>query len=1553
MAHRQTSHQRILSIHINCKRGQRNMNSTRCVRTAEFPPDDASPSDIHDRRCLHGGAVTAATVRFPPPRCMHGEGDAAAEPKYQYDASRGRVVFARGPWIESRPLFPDNDANSCGSEPGQVAKQSLDESNASCSRDVAVNFSNDNKTCYRILAFGDEKHGSSTIEAVSGMVFPSSSSSLPSLGWTSSDDTEAVRERKHEASSLISVVAFGGRRISFLTGGGLWNDLFDASGGNDGTASQSAGDFAHLPILRRDVQCSYLEVSDWIHDARLLDVEPKGSREVCDGRIGAFLVAMGTVNNNCDIWGFCLQADEDRKGLALSPTRLQCITTVRLWAPLFDCKIRRPRDILALESEWSREYTLVWTGWGHAARVWDVSFVGQSRPILVSVGEDGVARIWNPAKTKKEVAHPLRGHRCESVWTVDICEGVIVTGGNDGCVKLFDLESRMQTERSKRPFAVPKDPHGLPDLEATGTDRQTVAGDEAKTSANTQSRKKQKRKAKSKGGQAICGMEFYGSKGKVHDSLLVAVRAGGLFSLDLLEDEWTDFGRWSVDVMSAFNGEDAVNVDPSTGNCLGVSPNGRFAVIGTTEGWLIMQSLSRPNALNGRRKCAFHAASHRPAQSMSFIDDSNLLVFYARAVVWFTLDGHPVPLHVMTLGTAGIPLSFAHSGVEQALYIGDTRGNISCYDLSQSIEVGSNGVCEQEPASVLAKAHAKEHVTGLAVLKSGVVVSVGNDGCLHQCRRDANGQLTKLLSLPVPNVTGLKHVWSVRQANGEESVVLGGYYGNDFVMLDAVNGYEFLRVAAGGRQRRQDFFFCFSTRAASIRCPSIFAVAVLTGLKDGYSMIDIHYSEGFEQTLARGLSQRTRNAIQSTYNIGSPAHSETINDACWFKSRESTYLLTGSNDCAVRLSRLVNNNLVAVMELPPHESCVRGVCASSHPQSDASLLVTCGGKLGMEFYVLDQTGSGGVCVASLCSYRTLEKATIDHRMNAVRAMPLDAHEERCHLVLAGDSDGNLHLIIVSERATARRTTIGTILKGMGRPVLCLELIGCGDKILAFVGTTGGKIAAWVFPSRVSQNNSDTEAHCLEGPLPEAALHVFKAHQSGVNDLSVATDISEGGYSVILCSVGDDQTLSTCRLSFTGECHLEQTHLSVTTCASASALKAVQLISDGDGSSRIYTAGQDERITLWKLDANSVKVVSSSPLGTEGSCLDCVRLHQPDGSTEEVVAAGGDGIELQSLNLNILRAAKKLREANYLLITTGAGFSADSGLSTYECAPAEYRDMCNPAKLTDDPLRFQQFWLNFTRSYLETKPHKGYDILDQWCRGGRLPQLKSPLDQRPWWVYSSNVDDHFRLFQSFESSLCAIHGSALEFRCACGIGYSGEEPRLGKDWDEWNEKMRPTNLCKGLATKMDLALLESTASSDEVLQCQHCSQPMRPNVLMFNDTDENVLTPIGIQRERYQHWEALVEDDVALNGAKLVILEMGCGVNVPAVRQESEEVLLDCAKKLQSKGGEGKGSVCLIRVNPKEAQINVGGEETAETISITSTAAIALCKIDSWLKALDG
>ena len=1333
--------------HDACNAIKGSANITRTSTTAEFPSRSSSDSlrttgsSIFRRDDFIGGPVTTATIRFPP-RYIADDIDEKRAVKYNLLKSQGRVVFARGSWIESHPLSPCYSNYSGNNDDGIEFSSSVDNKQESIIQDEV-------KTCYKTLAFGGddsvEGGGTSTFETVSGMIFPSSTSSLSYLDDDPSPTTRV--ELILSTTRRISLVAFGGRRVSFFSGGGLWTCRHGILDTRD--------EFVSIPIASKTdsvLTHSYLELSDWIHDVRFLNIV-ESQREM-DNCSTTFLLALGTANNSCEIFGFQSTARTDDRD-TLQYTRLRCISCdvrcmtyslsfhgwdddasvlssdvqlpslavasgtvfseIIVWNAVIESmgdndndesldklvtrwlaetitgctniKASRIREaslhrleghlgsvfsvhfspcgqfiastsddrtvrLFQLqptdESKSKKKGNLIWTGWGHTARIFDVSFAYPSfdcgeYPILVSAGEDSTTRIWSPLQTK-EVAHPLRGHDCESVWTVDVCEGIIITGGNDGCVKLWDLTSRRGHD--VRAFVVPKDP-----LVKTTSSEEGATAEATKTKP----RKKQKKKNKANG-QQICGMELH----RDH-FLVIATKAGAVFCLNLKSSTWSFCKNWHDNVISSKD-KCRLQIDPTTGTCINVSPSTANAIVGTTEGWLVFVSLDSPSDSPNQSSIAFHSPPHRPVQSISWIDDDNLLVFFARgSVIWFKNEEDPVPLHKMTLGTSGIPLSFAYD-YKQSVYIGDSRGNLAYFDISQLSEN------EITPNSVL-KAHAKEHVTAVTVTSTGIIVSVGNDGCMHESKV-VNGRLHALVSIPVPATTGLKHIWNVLHPNGKENVVLGGFYGNDYVVTDNVNGYEFLRIPTGGRQKRQDFCPRFSNNS--------YAMAICTGQKDGSNVIDFYSSQSwFEETSS--MPRPRHQMIDRCYNIGHSYHAETVNSIAWvkFRGEQPTYLLSGSNDCSVKLLEFRNGIFVSTKELPPHESCVRGTCASSHPTTNTSLLVTCGGKLTMECYILDHTSLDiNSSVSTLCSYRTTgSKATIDHRMNAVSAVPLPS-SKNYHLIVSGDSEGNLHVVIVSEYPNNRRTTIGNILRGNGRPVLCIQLVTCNDYVLAFAGTTGGDIQLWAF--NIAKligccDEADYGSPKLTGVLPLSYSFEFKAHQSGVNDLSAATVLGENE-SVLVCSVGDDQTVSTCLIRFASfsptEC--KDIRISTTKCASASALKAVKLILDDSTFHRVYTSGHDEKVTLWKLDFDhlSLKYIVSLPTGTEGSSLDCCQYKRSDGTCREVVAVGGVGTELLSFNINTLLASRALKDSNYLLITAGAGFSADSGLQTYEQAPCK-------------------------------------------------------------------------------------------------------------------------------------------------------------------------------------------------------------------------------------------------------------------------------------------
>ena len=148
----------------------------------------------------------------------------------------------------------------------------------------------------------------------------------------------------------------------------------------------------------------------------------------------------------------------------------------------------------------------------------------------------------------------------------------------------------------------------------------------------------------------------------------------------------------------------------------------------------------------------------------------------------------------------------------------------------------------------------------------------------------------------------------------------------------------------------------------------------------------------------------------------------------------------------------------------------------------------------------------------------------------------------------------------------------------------------------------------------------------------------------------------------------------------------------------------------------------------------------------------------------------------NIKINCKQAAHKIKEADILLVVTGAGFSADSGLATYiDVADVEaynrkgwtYRDLCQPPSFIDndakqqhndeeeaendtkeesdileinnlhdealsldpdllqqfevdkekgdirDPKYFYGFWGQCVNDYRRVQPHEGYDMIARW------------------------------------------------------------------------------------------------------------------------------------------------------------------------------------------------------------------------------------------------
>lgn len=345
------------------------------------------------------------------------------------------------------------------------------------------------------------------------------------------------------------------------------------------------------------------------------------------------------------------------------------------------------------------------------------------------------------------------------------------------------------------------------------------------------------------------------------------------------------------------------------------------------------------------------------------------------------------------------------------------------------------------------------------------------------------------------------------------------------------------------------------------------------------------------------------------------------------------------------------------------------------------------------------------------------------------------------------------------------------------------------------------------------------------------------------------------------------------------------------------------------------------------------------------------------------------VELQCLSESVdaycRRAAEAIGCADVMLLCTGAGFSADSGLATFkDIARVEaycksglrYQDLCRPALLLSDPELFYGFWGSCFNAYRTTQPHGGYEILKKWrddrflrnkvsqdiqryTRKNRVPQARSSSsvthrsEAGAFFLATSNIDSHsFDFFAECEVREC--HGSLEVWQCGA------EAPCCRETWhapaelefaidnvtmraearsrDKFDKKQR-------LLSQRRLSFLSQdskpqsrfTYSSDKNWPCcPSCGELARPAVLMFDDL--NWVPQCGSE-DRHAAWHAAVINcgrawkRRAKKNLRVVILEIGCGMDVTKMRQASEDAAEDFAKV--------GFDVSLVRVNPEHPNID--------------------------------
>ncbi len=227
--------------------------------------------------------------------------------------------------------------------------------------------------------------------------------------------------------------------------------------------------------------------------------------------------------------------------------------------------------------------------------------------------------------------------------------------------------------------------------------------------------------------------------------------------------------------------------------------------------------------------------------------------------------------------------------------------------------------------------------------------------------------------------------------------------------------------------------------------------------------------------------------------------------------------------------------------------------------------------------------------------------------------------------------------------------------------------------------------------------------------------------------------------------------------------------------------------------------------------------------------------------------------------DILDTARQwLAAAPAVLIGAGAGMGVDSGLPDFRgnegfwrAYPAlrgqSFADLASPAQFRDNPRRAWGFYGHRLQLYRRTRPHAGFRLLLRW------------LEQRnrPWFVFTSNVDGHFQRAGFPQENIVEIHGSIHRLQCLDGCG----EPPWPADGFE-----PEIDVCQVLAR-------------GPLPRCPGCGGLARPNILMFGDGGWES-EPSDRQYQRYHTW--------LRRNPNRTGLELGAGTAIPSVRVEVED-----------------------------------------------------------------
>lgn len=264
--------------------------------------------------------------------------------------------------------------------------------------------------------------------------------------------------------------------------------------------------------------------------------------------------------------------------------------------------------------------------------------------------------------------------------------------------------------------------------------------------------------------------------------------------------------------------------------------------------------------------------------------------------------------------------------------------------------------------------------------------------------------------------------------------------------------------------------------------------------------------------------------------------------------------------------------------------------------------------------------------------------------------------------------------------------------------------------------------------------------------------------------------------------------------------------------------------------------------------------------------------------------------------NLKESRETIKNTDALLVIAGAGMSVDSGIFTYRGTGGiwnksiqigknlyRYDEISSLTMWKEYPELAWGFKANFYEMMKEREPHEGYYTL--------LNYVKNNLKNN-YFICTSNIDNYFERAGFDKDKIYEVHGTMRSLQCMdkkCSVrnGHIEIEERLMPKFNK------------------------DTLIANSMPKCPHCSNILRPNVSMFGDNDFYG-KPYEFARKKMESW--IIENEKKNN--RLVILEIGCGINPHSLRMKDGKMLSG-----EWKLPKIKNVVKTIRLNPDHAEVD--------------------------------